>query len=155
MSQSVDSFYVLQFLKENNMGILATVTSSGAPHASPIYFVPHASLEMYFITPSKTEKYENIQANSAVALTVVNENRTETVSIEGKAVITAEKAENVIGQLARSLNYGENFLTELPLMQFHDQKKVVIKIVPTKVTFRRYEQNVFFEKIIKEMIPAI
>lgn len=137
------------------MGILATVKPSGAPHASPIYFIPHASFEMFFVTPSKTKKYENIQANSAVALIIVNENRTETVSIEGKAVITAEKAENVIGQLARSLNYRENFLTELPLMQFHDQKKVVIKIVPTKVTFRRYEQNVFFEKIIKEMIPAI
>lgn len=149
MSKTVNEFYVLELLKKNNMGILATVKPSGAPHASPIYFVPHASFEMFFVTPTKTEKYENIQANNAVALTIVSQDRTEMVSIEGHAVETSEKLEIIIGQLARSLAYGENFLSELPLLQYHKQKRAVLKIVPTYIRYRQYGENTFFEKIIK------
>ncbi len=149
MSKTVNEFYVLEFLKKNNMGILATVKPTGAPHASPIYFIPHASFEMFFVTPSQTEKYENIQVNSAVALTVVSEDRTETVSIEGRAVETSEKLEEIIGQLARSLKYGENFLSDLPLLQYHKQKRAVLKIVPTYIRYRQYGENILFEKIIK------
>jgi PPOX class F420-dependent enzyme/OxyR family protein len=58
-----------RFLKENEIGRLATVSSNELPHVVPVCFI-YDSGYFWVSTDSKTKKFRNILANNKVALVV-------------------------------------------------------------------------------------
>ncbi len=148
--QPITKEYISQFLQENHLGVLSTVNSSGLPDAAPIYFITHAGYQLIFITPLGSRKHINIIDKNDVLVTIVNTNRTETVQVRGKAVETKELVVDTLGKLARALNYGADFLTNLPLLKYEKQEKTAFKIVPSEVRIRRYTEHAFIEKILHQ-----
>ncbi|MGB4965914.1 MAG: pyridoxamine 5'-phosphate oxidase family protein [Microgenomates group bacterium] len=146
MDHVLNKTYLHQFLQQNLLGVLSTVTSDNIPDAAPIYFIPHASFEIYFITAASTQKVKNINHANDVVLTIMNKDLTETVRVCGKAEITDNDATKSLGELARSLQYKENFLEALPVLKYKGQKKLVVKIVPTEIRIRQYTEYSFVEK---------
>lgn len=148
MDQVVDEAYIKRFLQTNLLGVLSTVSADGLPHAAPIYFVSSFTYELYFITARGTQKCKNIEYKNDVVLTVVDDSRTETIQVRGKAVEAPDMIDNTLRQLAEKLHYGSGFLDKLPVLKYKDQDKVVMRILPSEIRLRRYTEYAFVEKIV-------
>lgn len=74
---------IYDFLKENGVGVLATVSAAGKPHAATIYFTFDKQLNLYFITKKQTQKSLNIQENPKAAIAVYDPATQTTVQAEG------------------------------------------------------------------------
>lgn len=75
----------LEFMKEHQAGVLATVDGNGQPHASAIYYFCDDNFNIYFVTPINTRKSVSIKGNPKVAFTVGRQDAPQTVQLEGIA----------------------------------------------------------------------
>jgi uncharacterized pyridoxamine 5'-phosphate oxidase family protein len=71
------------FLRRYHMGILSTISKDGKPWGSAIYFIVDENFTFYFVTRAETYKYQNLEANPNVALTVADEENQTTVQLAG------------------------------------------------------------------------
>jgi general stress protein 26 len=75
---------VHSFLRQHHMGILSTVSTEGKPWGSAIYFVADEQFTFYFVTRAETYKFQNLEANPYVALTIADPDSQTTVQLAGK-----------------------------------------------------------------------
>lgn len=71
------------FLSKNQVGVLATVSATGKPHAATIYFTFDRQLDIYFITKRDTQKSRNLQHTNWAAIAVYDASSQATVQAEG------------------------------------------------------------------------
>jgi general stress protein 26 len=74
---------VHNFLRQHHMGILSTVATDGKPWGSAIYFVVDEKFTFYFVTRADTYKYQNLESNPYVALTIADDASQTTVQLAG------------------------------------------------------------------------
>lgn len=101
----------LEFLRNHQVGVLATTSSSGVPHASVIYYAVDPLLNITFITKHRTRKAVNLRANNRAELVVYDEKTQTTVEVSGKVfeLMDAEEASQAFRNALRSsLNTAEN-----------------------------------------------
>lgn len=82
-----DQAAISEFLSRNNVGVLATASCSGVPHAATIYFVTDKDLNFYFVTKEKTTKYKNLIENKHAALAVFQAQTQSTLQVSGVATV--------------------------------------------------------------------
>jgi len=75
---------IQSFLETHNVGILATASKQGAPHAATMYFVVDPNFHIYFITRQETTKHRNLVENPQVALAVFDAGSQTTVQATGE-----------------------------------------------------------------------
>jgi general stress protein 26 len=75
--------YIAELLQEKGVGVLATASATGQPHAATIYFTTDEDLNIYFITKHETQKYQNLKDNARAALAVFEEKSQSTVQVVG------------------------------------------------------------------------
>jgi general stress protein 26 len=83
---------LLEFLKNNNVGVLATASNAGMPHAATVYITFDQALNIYFVTRKGTRKSQNIHANSQAALAIYNAATQTTLQAEGTAIEVSESS---------------------------------------------------------------
>ncbi len=127
----------LEFLRSHNVGVLATVDSSGQPFVSPIYYHSGEEFTMFFITARNTHKALNIKHNSRVAFTVGFGPEYISVMIRGKISASSSDEENqVLPNLIEKPDKGNGFDWPVrKLEDFKEQNMALYKIVPDEVTF--------------------
>ena len=74
-----------EFLHQNPIGILSTVTPNGEPHGAVIYFVIDDDFTASFLTRCGTRKSDNIKHQDHVTLTVYEPESQTTAQIIGRA----------------------------------------------------------------------
>lgn len=77
---------VLKFAKANPVGVLATASKHGVPHAASVYYVFDEDMNVYFITKEETKKFRNLKENHHVALASFKESTQTTLQIVGEAL---------------------------------------------------------------------
>src|SRR5689334_17337073 len=88
---------VYTFLKEDYLGILASVNKDGMPHVTPLYCLVDENLNLYFTTNTSGAKYCNITERPNVAMTFVNNDDMSCVQLRGQAMLIENtKVENRI-----------------------------------------------------------
>lgn len=78
--------HLLAFLANNHIGVLATASNLGKPHAATVYITFDQDLNIYFITRKNTRKSQNLQGNGQVALAIYNAASQTTLQAEGTAI---------------------------------------------------------------------
>lgn len=78
--------HLLDFLKNNNVSVLATASNLGRPHAATVYVTFDQELNIYFVTRKGTQKSRNLHANSQAALAIYNAASQTTLQAEGTAI---------------------------------------------------------------------
>lgn len=73
-----------EFLNNYKIGVLSTVSSVGKPNAAIIGFGQTKDFEIIFGTENSSQKYQNLQRNQQVALTVGGDTA-ETIQLHGVA----------------------------------------------------------------------
>lgn len=76
---------IYTFLKNNPIGVLSTVTPNNDPHGTVIYYSINEQFLTSFLTRHDTHKYDNIQHNDHVMLTVFDPHSQTTAQIIGEA----------------------------------------------------------------------
>jgi general stress protein 26 len=77
---------IVEFLQAHPVGVLATVTAEGNPHASPLYVTTADDLTISFTTKQGTQKYQHLKQNNRIMLVVFEAASQTSVQIGGKAV---------------------------------------------------------------------
>lgn len=77
---------LLAFLEDNHVGVLATTSNFGKPHAATVYTTFDQDLNIYFVTRKNTRKSQNLQGNNQIALAIYNATSQTTLQAEGTAV---------------------------------------------------------------------
>jgi len=97
--------HVKQFLSEQPVGVLSTVTSKGRPHSAVIYFNVNDDLSVSFLTKNDTLKNHNIKRNNHVMLVSYEPESQTTLQIEGKAINITDtpEAEEVFRKTLQSV----------------------------------------------------
>src|SRR5437899_3538352 len=77
---------VYQFIKQQQLGIVATTNKTHQPEAALVGVAVSVNLEIIFDTVTTSRKYHNILKNPKVALVIGWDNET-TIQYEGKAEV--------------------------------------------------------------------
>jgi len=90
------------YIKKNPIAILSTVSDS-QPHGSAVYVCVDGKSSVYFTTKENTRKFQFLQSNPKVALTIVKPSDNSTLQAEGAAsVLKDEKTlAKVFNELAK------------------------------------------------------
>lgn len=85
---------ILDFIKSQPIGVLATINAEGTPEASSMAISQTDKLELIFQTPDTTRKYANLQQNPHVAVVFGwGQDNYITVQYEGIAREVTDQAE--------------------------------------------------------------
>lgn len=76
---------IFEFLKSNPVGVLATVSPEGKPHAAAVYFSINEKFKITFVTKLETRKYNNLSHNNNVMLVSFEPKSQTTAQITGQA----------------------------------------------------------------------
>ncbi|MDL2341971.1 MAG: pyridoxamine 5'-phosphate oxidase family protein [Patescibacteria group bacterium] len=90
---SDDNPRIREFLRNFNVGVLATASRDGLPHAATIYFTTESDYSVYFVTKQKTTKSSNLQDNPRAALAVFDAATQTTVQVAGDVEIIEDVEE--------------------------------------------------------------
>jgi len=146
----IDSEYVHKYLKKNRLAILSTVNEWNQADAAPIFYVCEDNFDLLFVTPVHTKKKINIDMTGNVVLTVADEESRQTLQIRWKASEDKKYSiTKVLEKLSSKLTKDNNFVIELPLLQYKDQKKVVVRVQPKEIRMRRYTHDGLDEQIFQ------
>jgi pyridoxine/pyridoxamine 5'-phosphate oxidase len=89
-----DKKFVLDYIKQQDLIVIATVSPIGLPQDAVVGFGITDNFEIIFRTFNTSRKYQNIKKNPNVAL-VIGWVNAQTVQMEGEALeLTKEEAQN-------------------------------------------------------------
>lgn len=78
--------HLLHFLEKNKIGVLATVSPNGTPHAATIYTTHDPDLNIYFVAKANTQKSRNLGENQHAAIATYDASTQSTVQAEGTVI---------------------------------------------------------------------
>ena len=97
----------LEFLKENETCVMATVAKDGVPHAATVGYSVDDDFSFLIGTNKNTRKYQNLMKSNKVAL-VVGFSGSKTVQLEGLAKeldITDNRVEEHLAKLPGAVKF--------------------------------------------------
>ncbi|HEX7633175.1 MAG TPA: pyridoxamine 5'-phosphate oxidase family protein [Candidatus Saccharimonadales bacterium] len=142
------------FLKENPVGVLSTVTPDCDPHGVVIYYTVDKNFEISFLTRVGTRKHDNIKHHNHVMLTVFEPRTQTTLQLKGIAHVVKDSYEvnGIAGAiLAASLKTSDAGLP--PITKLEEGPYVGYRITPKQARMAVFarpdsgEQAELFESI--------
>jgi nitroimidazol reductase NimA-like FMN-containing flavoprotein (pyridoxamine 5'-phosphate oxidase superfamily) len=85
MDQSHQRTKCRKFLRNHDVGVIASATLDGRPHASVVNYYANDKFEIYFIAREHAQKFKNILVNPLAALVVTDDQLTTSLEIKGDA----------------------------------------------------------------------
>lgn len=83
---------ILNFLKQNNVMVLSTITPNNKPQSALVAFAETENLELIFGTFSTTRKYANLKQNPHISIVIgLDETTNTTLQYEGIATEASSK----------------------------------------------------------------
>lgn len=131
----------LKFMRSKDIAVLSSIDRTGNLYGSPVYFVIDQENNFYILTKDKTDKVKNISGNSQVALTIFEEYKAKTLSIQG--IANYETDQKIIGyvfnEIVKPREYNGNVKLP-PVTYIKDGDFKVIKITPTSAKYSDYSK---------------
>ena len=95
----------LEFLRERNTMVVSTVSDSGEPQASTVYFMADDNFNIYFLTFKESRKCENLKSNGKIAFVVGTGPEVVTIQGGGNAEFLDEKEAQVFYELIEKVSF--------------------------------------------------
>lgn len=125
---------IYDFLKKNQVGVLATVDLNGNPHAATIYFSVDNEFNTTFITKNRTKKHDNLKHNNHAMIVVYEPVTQTTIQIIGVAETIDNKVEAgivFIDTLKTSRATSNGGIP--PISKLHAGEYVAYKLKPVQI----------------------
>lgn len=133
---------VLNFLKMQNSGVLATVDPNNNPHAAVIYYSADPSYAIRFLTKKRTKKSDNLDHNNHAMFVVYDEILQTVVQITGKVSEISDENEAhevFMNALRASLQTASNAIP--PVSKVKAGEHVAYKLVPVELKMAVYNRH--------------
>lgn len=143
----------LSFLGSHAVGVLATLSPAGEPHARTVYYVSNSALEVFFLTLSGTRKVEDINDNHRAAFVVSDEVVPKTLQIEGIISELTDTAEidTVVKKLMDIFtSKGEHFA---PLAHLDSGRVLFYKLSPEWVRWGDFTKSEGTDEAFTDIHP--
>lgn len=139
------------FLSSHSIGVLATLSPEGTPHARTMYYAADEALNVFFLTVESTRKVDDLAHTALAAFVVTNEAGPQTLQIEGTVSDLTETAtlDPVTHNLLETLlARGERFapVTRLDMGSIH-----FYKLTPTWVRWGDFVQGQGTDEVLTEI----
>ena len=95
----------LEFLKEHTTMVVSTVSPSGEPQASTVYFMVDDDFNIYFLTSKGSRKCENLKSNGKIAFVVGTGPKVVTIQGGGNAESLDEKEAQVFYDFIEKIGF--------------------------------------------------
>lgn len=136
---------VYEFMLKNRSAALATVDQKGKPHVATVYYLPRKNLTLYFSTKAGGRKFENMKANSTVAMAISQDSEGKLASIQltGKArrVKSIRAEQRMLLELWQLRYDGDNWPP--PPMRLYQRGAAsdiaVMQVTPTEMVLADFE----------------
>lgn len=131
---------ILAFLQTHELGILSSIDRTGSVSGAAIYYTIYSN-RPYFMTKTGTHKASNILGNQHIALTVVDEQKLQTVQLQGVVEVETDKLIKieVSDRLIRARHYEKG--DKLPPVMDLRGDFVIFRIRPTNFSFADYSKR--------------
>jgi len=139
----------LEFLKNNNVAVISTVSPDNQPMSAIIYYIVDDNFNFYFMSKN-TRKVQNIEMNNKVALQIGNGNAPVGAQIHGEAgkIIGDAEFDEKRDQLIQSLLHNK---FSPPIFEIEGEEFVIYNIKPTWMRWldlRGKTENKGFKEIL-------
>jgi uncharacterized pyridoxamine 5'-phosphate oxidase family protein len=146
---------VHDFLRRHPMGVLSTVSLTGEPWGSAIYFVTDEDFNFYFVTRAGTYKYKNLERKGVASLTIADPATQTTVQVFGKVTpLPVQEYMDVFFEKFAALRPKNDYAWQPPVDKVHAGSFMPLKLTPTRLQYADYGHtktdfhNEYIEKII-------
>ena len=133
----------LEFLRNIDVGVVATVDENGQPYVSPVYYAEGGDFEIYFFATSASRKSQNIMKNSKVAFSAGTGPEHICVTVRGIAKLV-EGHEYDRGSFLITQKAEKNSMDNWPIRKVEELKRhypYLYKIEPQEVTFLNIDSS--------------
>ena len=128
------------FLRQHPMAVLSTVSADGKPWGAAIYYVADEDFKFYFVTRVETYKFQNLEKNPHVALTIADLETQTTVQLSGKVLrLPPEDYEDVVFTKLAHLKPKNDFHWAPPLSKIKAGNYMPLYIVPDTLQYADYK----------------
>lgn len=139
------------------MGILSTVDTKGKPWGAAVYYLADEDFNIYFVTRAETYKYQNIEKNSHVALTVADSESQVTVQLSGEiSTMPVQKYMDIFFDKFAAIRPEGDYKWAPPVDKIHQGNYMPLQLTPTKMQFADYGKHRIeaHGDYIEQIIPA-
>jgi general stress protein 26 len=127
------------FLKEQSIGLLSTVTSDNNPHGAVVYYAIDPDFTVHILTKTGTRKYDNMVHNDHVMLTVFEPKHQTTAQITGRAIErTGNDTINKVASAVFSETWHKNGNGLPPIMKLQAGDFTTFLIKPEQIRMAIY-----------------
>lgn len=122
-----------QFLREDHVAVVSTLTKDGSPFVTTIWYLLQEDGTLIMSTPGRTQKVQNLRRDPRIAVCVGDETRS--VSLYGTVAISSDQ--NVVRRDLELLaaRYIQEEAARAPALSlFLQQERVSLHLKPVKVT---------------------
>jgi len=130
---------IYNFLKEQNVAVLSTVTPNDLPHATVVYYTIDSGFRVHILTKTETQKYDNMVHNDHVMLTIFEPKHQTVAQITGRAV--ERTGTGSINEVASAL-FGETWHKNddglPPIVKLQAGNFTTFKIEPVQIRMAIY-----------------
>ena len=125
---------VLDFLHQQSLMTLSTVSPSGQPEAATLFYLFDSDFTFYFVTREETRKVKNINKNPKVAI-VISDDKTMNIQVEGRAVELngVNVISDLLSQVSQKALPEESAEFWPPVMRMEGGEYKFYKVSPTMV----------------------
>ena len=129
MSKPITKAELLNFLRENNLATLATVSPHRKPEAASVFVHISDNFEIFFVTKTETKKYMNIRENENIALVFTKLSEMKTVQMSGVVrPVGDHKAQMEMLETISEETHHRYSFSESPVEQIRDGQLVVVRV---------------------------
>lgn len=123
--------HALKFLHEHKVATLSTASKIGKPWGAAIYYVAGDDMSLYFLTHKGSRKYQDLEANPQVAMTIFDDYAQRTIQIRGMVseVTSGEERDMVFSKIAHVHPPGR-FAWVPPVSKLEQGDTVLLKCTP-------------------------
>jgi len=138
---------VKEFIDRHPLGVVAVNIKHRAPHVRSVFIVADEQLNLYFITRSRTKKYEAIKNDHNVAVTITDLHAQQSMTATGPVTeVTADGTifEAIFKKLSTIKPPGNDSWLP-PIIKLQSGEYVIFQIVPDEMQFAEFGDTLKLE----------
>lgn len=141
LEEPLFSQVALNFLRNKDLAVLATVDRSNKPHAATIYYTADQYGVIRFLTKSGTQKARDIVNHHTVAFTVYDEAKLQTIQLQAYAEIESDETmrQYTYSTISRERRYNGK-TRKPPVADLSEGSFTVIRLTPTSVKYTDFSK---------------
>lgn len=144
----------LSFLVNQDVGVLATISRAGEPHARTVYYTCDDAFNVYFITLKNTRKAVDLTSNPKAAFVVSEVGTPKTIQIEGNVDDLTYTATNdpLLTDFVHRLMTDKPF--GIPLSHFDSSELKFYRLSPTWVRWGDFTFGTGTDQVLTQVDPT-